>query len=206
MLRYPAGMGIQAAVRAARISSTLLLLLAAAGCESPIRVTTDRDPAADFSEYHTFAWISDEPLISQSAGVAKGPPISPIDDQRIREAVNAELRSRGWKEADSRDDADLIVSYAIGTEEHTEVYETPGTGGYYYGWGYRYGGWYTGSAVRTRQVTEGTLSLEFFDRVTKQAVWVGWASKRLSPSGDSDRDKTVRTAIQKILQDFPSAS
>lgn len=204
MLRYPASMRLPASPFL-RALAAALCIAALAACESPIRVTTDRDPVADFSDYETFAWISDEPLISQTVGVTEGPRISPIDDQRIREAVGYELRSRGWKQASSREEADLIVSYGIGAEERTEIYETPVTGGYYYG-GYRYGGWYAGSTVRTRQVTEGTLSIEFFDRETKQAVWVGWASKRLSPSGDEDRDRVIGEAIQKIMQDFPSAS
>jgi hypothetical protein len=178
------------------------LSLALAGCESPIRVATDFDPEIDFSEFETYAWISAEPLIPQISGVTNRPPISPIDDRRIRAAVATQLGEKGWREIQDPEEADLIVSYGIGAKEHTEVYETPNVGGYY-GRGYRYGGWYAGSTVRTKQVTEGTLTLEFFDRRTGQAAWVGWASKRLSGYGQ-DRSKTVDTAIQKILNDFPS--
>lgn len=181
----------------------VVLVAFALGCESPIHVTTDRDPDADFSGLTTYAWISPEPLIPQVAGRTQGPPISPIDDQRIRDAVAAELGSRGWKRLDSADEADLIVSYGLGSQERTEVYEVPDSGIYYHR-GYRYGGWYSGSTIRTQQVIEGTLTLEFFDRQSRQAVWVGWASKRLSRSGSADREQTIQTAIEKILADFPA--
>jgi hypothetical protein len=177
--------------------------LLSAACESPIRVTTDRDPSADFSAWSSYAWISPEPLIPQVVGRTEGPPISPIDDRRIREAVEAELSSKGWKLAASPEEADLIASYGVASEERTEIYETPNTG-VYYGQGYRYGGWYAGSTIRSQQVVEGTLTLQFFDRRSKQAAWVGWASKRLSKSGTPDREATIRTAIGKILKEFPS--
>ncbi len=189
--------------------STLLrrtALLAVVGfvviaCESPIRVSTDTNPAADFSAYASYAWISPEPLIPQVKGVTEGPPLSPIDDSRIRAAVAAELKAKGWRETDDREAADLIVSYGLGTEERTEIIETPNVG--FYG-SYRYGGWYGGSSVRSQQITEGTLTLEFFDRRTKQAAWVGWASKRLSRSSSENRNEAISTAIQKILQGFPA--
>lgn len=195
----------RAPIRIALLASALLAAtLAVVACETPIRVSTDRDPGADFSAYQSYAWISAEPLIRQVQGVTEGPPISPIDDTRIRAAVATELGAKGWKQVDDPETADLIVSYGLGARERTEIYETPAAGGYYGRRGYAYGGWYAGSTVRTEQVTEGTLTLEFFDRRTKQAVWVGWASKRIYDSSKQNRDQTVTTAIQKILASFPA--
>jgi hypothetical protein len=192
-------------VRIALLASALLAsLLPLTACETPIRVSTDMDPGADFSSYQSYAWISADPLIRQVQGVTEGPPISPIDDTRIRAAVATELGAKGWKQVDDPEAADLIVSYGLGAHERTEIYETPAAGGYYGRRGYVYGGWYAGSTVRTEQVTEGTLTLEFFDRRTKQAVWVGWASKRIYGSSKQNRDQTVTTAIQKILASFPA--
>ena len=53
-----------------------------------------------------------------------------------------------------------------------------------------------------RTYTEGTLVLEFFDRASQQAVWVGWASKRLSPA--DDRAEVLQLAVAKILAPFPT--
>jgi hypothetical protein len=180
----------------------LALSLALAACGTPIRVAVDVDPDANIAAHETYSWISSEPLIRQVDGVTEGPRISPIDDGRIRRAVDTRLQELGWQRGDDREVADLIVSYGIGAEEKTEIYETPSGGPYHGRFGYGYGGWYGGSTVRSMQYTEGTLTVEFFDRRTKQAVWVGWASKRLSSS--DDRGAVIEEAIGKILQTFPA--
>ena len=69
---------------------------------------------------------------------------------------------------------------------------------------YSSSGWYGGSSVRVSTYTEGTLALEFYDRETRHAVWVGWASKRLSKSDDSE--KIIGKAVAAILEEFPAAS
>jgi hypothetical protein len=180
----------------------LALILALTACETPIRVAIDVNPEADIAGHETYAWISSEPLIRQVDGVTEGPRISPIDDGRIRRAVDARLANLGWKKEADRDEADLIVSYGIGAQEKTEIYETPSGGAFHGRYGYRYGGWYGASTVRTKQYIEGTLTVEFFDRRTQQAVWVGWASRRLS--GSQDRAAVIEEAIGKILETFPA--
>jgi hypothetical protein len=163
------------------------------------------DPGASFATHETFAWISAEPLIKQVKGTTEGPLLSPIDDTRIRAAVSTELSLKGWRELEDPDEADLIVSYGLGAEERTEIYSTPSSGAWH-GRGYGYGAWYGGSNVRSRQVTEGTLTLEFFERRTKQAAWVGWASKRIPRKGVENRDEEIKTAIHMILETFPAKS
>ena len=68
--------------------------------------------------------------------------------------------------------------------------------------GGRYGAWGASSSLHAYSYTEGTLRIEFFDRATKQAVWVGWASKRLSES--EDRQAVVREAVTAILEPLPA--
>ena len=109
------------------------------------------------------------------------------------------VQNQGYVAADISN-ADLIVTYGVGSEEKVRVTETPGRSSYYRG-GYRYGTWYGSSTVNVQQYTEGTLTVEFFDRRTKHAVWVGWGSKRLSKS--DERDEVIREAVQKILAPLP---
>lgn len=188
---------------------TRLLVLAAtllvASC-SNIKTVHDRDPSADFGTYRTWAWVSDDSLIRPKAGEAKVTYVSPIDEQRIRRAVETELARRGYKQA-PREQADLIVIFAVGSEDKMKIVSTPTMGGGYYDPYYGdfgYGGWYGGSDVRSVQYTEGTLSLQFFDRRTKQAVWVGWGSKKVSKSDDPD--ELIRDAVAAILKEFPAKS
>jgi hypothetical protein len=45
------------------------------------------------------------------------------------------------------------------------------------------------------------MTIEFFDRETQDALWVGWGSKRLSKS--DDREELIQEVVQKILEPFP---
>lgn len=167
---------------------------------STINTSYDQDADVDFTRFRTFAWITNEPLIRPVAGEAPGQDvyISPIDDKRIRSAVEHELTKKGYVQAASIDQADLILSFSIGSQQKIRTYSVPG----HYGYGYGYGGWYGGSDVRVKQITEGTLALQLFSLETKEAVWVGWASKRLSTSDDPD--ELIREAVEKILEPFPA--
>jgi hypothetical protein len=176
------------------------LLIALVSCASPIRPEFDASPTAAFGRYASYAWISDSPLIGPSSGVGGPRYVSPIDEQRIRRSVDAELVARGYQKA-SPEAADLIVSFAVGSQEKVRVEEVPGRSTVMVR-GYGYGSWYDTSPVRVRTYTEGTLALEFFDRATREAVWVGWGSKRLSSADEPD--ELIRRAVAMILEPFPS--
>jgi len=186
-------------------AASLAPMLLAPGCQSPIKTSYDLDPEADFSRYQTFAWVSQEPLIKSAQGQTTNAYISPLEDKRIRRAVNREMVARGYQEVDDPSHADLVVSFTVGREEKTRVYDSPSSGSLYYGgYGYGYGGWYGGSQVRVQQYTEGTLAIEFFDRQTRQAVWVGIATKRLTQGDDSA--EIIQRAVTGILEEFPRRS
>jgi hypothetical protein len=182
------------AFRAGRHLSRRLRVVAGAAClalacASPIKTAFDTDPGVDMARYTTYAWISTTSLIAPTEGVIQGDYISPIDDQRIRREVDGQLQTKGYRPTD-RADAELIVTYGVGSKDKVRVTDTPGRSSYYYG-GYGYGSWYQGSTVNVQQYTEGTLTIELFDRETKDAVWVGWGSKRLSKSDEREISATV---------------
>ena len=177
----------------------LFVLLGIAACASPIRTEHDFAPGIDFSRFATYAWISSDPLIPARAGVIEARYVSPIDEQRVRAAVDSELAAKGYRSAELAQ-ADLVVSFAVGRQEKLHIEEIGGRDRVYTH-GYGHGSWYRGSSVRTQTYTEGTLALEFFDHASKQAVWVGWASKRLSPA--DEKNEVIRQAIAMILAPFP---
>lgn len=170
----------------------------ALACTSPIKTAFDSDPDVDISAYKTYAWIDDAG--PQESGAQQGPYVSGLDDQRIRREVDGQLQAKGYVPSD-RSRADLIVRYGVHTEEKIRVTETPGRSTYYRG-GYRYGGWYTSSHVNVQKYTKGTMTIEFFDRKTKDALWAGWGSRRLSKS--NDREDVIKEAVQKILEPLPA--
>jgi hypothetical protein len=170
----------------------------ALACASPIKTEFDTNPDANMAAYKSYAWSSDG-SIRPAGGVQHGVYVSPLDDQRIRREVDGRLQAKGYVPQDiSR--ADLIVSYGVRSEEKVSVRQDPGRSTYYTA-GYGRGSWYASSAVSVHQYTEGTMTIEFFDRETHDALWVGWGSKRLSKS--NDRDELIKEVVQKILAPFP---
>ncbi len=182
-----------------RTIRAVLLLVAAlwfSGCET-IAVTHDADANVDFASYRSWAWISEEPLIQPQAGAGEMSYVSQIDEQRIRRAVERELTAMGYRQTEFAR-ADMIVLFAVATEEKIELQSSPSAGAYYGG---RHGGFGASTNLRSYSYTEGTLRIEFFDRENKQAIWVGWASKRLSRSDEAEQ--TINKAVAMILEKFP---
>jgi hypothetical protein len=148
-------------------------------------VKTDYDHATDFSKYRTFMWIK-QPNTQ-----------NPLMADRIIEAVNAQLRSRGLMLV--TDDADLGVSANAATKEHhtleTFYNDFPG------GWGWRrYWGAPT-TVVDTYKV--GTLIVDVFDTHTKQIKWWGSASDTVSDKPEKNVKK-LNKAVEKMFKDFPA--
>ncbi len=188
------------APRPGRRLAAALVALALGACSYPIRTAYDADPKADFTRYQSYAWIMKESAVPPA--VRHGGYVSPLDEQRIVAAVDSELAAKGYREVDTLEQADLVVSYAIGTERKTRETQvsTPGSGRYYPN--DDRGGWYTNSEVFVQTHMEGTLTIQFYDRATRQAVWVGRAQKRLDKADDSE--KVIRKAVSSVLADFPS--
>lgn len=167
-----------------------------AGCSS-LRVASDYDHAASFAGYHSFSW-----MVREHRGVA-----NPLVVQRAHDAIEAELKTRGFSEAADPAAADFIVDFTIGSRERTEVntYPAPYTSsGWWNGqawWGYPY--W--GGEVDVRQYREGTLSIDVFDAHSLRPVWHGWVRKELSRSDIEHSEAPIRAAVAAVLAQFPPA-
>jgi hypothetical protein len=187
-------------MRSARVLAALLLLGA---CVSPIQTRHDMAPDADFSRYHTYIWASHDPQDRSSETLASGSGfVSPLDDRRLREDVDADLQAKGYHKVAKLDEADLVVRYQVGRKEKVRVSQPAGRVTVYSS-PYRYGPWYRTSPVEVSTYTEGTLSIEFYDRRSRDAVWVGWAQKRLSKSDDSA--SLIKRAVEAVLAPLPLA-
>jgi hypothetical protein len=182
--------------------ATLGLLALVAGC-STVRAHHDYDPQAPFTTYRTVAWVTDQPLIKPEAGaVAGGRAVNPLLEPVIRSSVERHLEAKGYQLTRDPGSADLVVSFTVGARDKIEVNSYPVGAGYHYrGWGY--GGGY---ATDVDTYTEGVLALDFFDRKTKQAVWHGYGTKRLSssPPTPEKRKENVDEAVDAILAGFPA--
>jgi hypothetical protein len=179
---------------------TILVLgtLVLSGCAT-IRTGSHQDESAAFSDYSTFAWIADNPLI---LGAERKPPISPLTQKKIVQAIKSELSRKGFTYTADADQADFVVSYTVGTRE--KIDETSYPVAYRGPWGWHmYGRYYYRTEVVHRTYTEGTLGIDIFDGKTKQPVWHGWASKTVTGADREDPSPAIRKAVAAIIKRFP---
>lgn len=146
-------------------------------------VTHNFMPGTDFSKFHSYKWVS----------IEGGAHPNQIMDQEIRQAVDAQLTSKGMTKTDG-DKADLYVGYQVAVDQEKQ-WNAWGTGR---GFG---GG--MGSATSST-ISNGTLVLDMYDPGTKQLVWTGRATKTLDPSSNQEKNmKNLNKAMAKLLKDYP---
>lgn len=154
------------------------------------------DNSADFSKYKTYKWVD----------VKGSDHANQLTEKQIREALEAELATKGLQKTDS-DSADLYIGYqtAVGTEKQFTSYNTGW--GYGPGWG---GGWYGGgmSSTTTTGSTStiyiGQLGVDMYDSAKKDLVWRGVASKTIDPEAKAEKQqKNIKKAVAKLLKNYP---
>ena len=175
---------------------TWLALVSAAGwlaC-SGIRVTTDYDPNADFSDVRSYAWLDENSGVEGDRA-----DVASLLDRRLRAAVESELQSKGIAPTD-RSKAKVLVTYHLGVETKLDV-NTINTG-YGYGPYGRYGG--ISSTTTVHEYQEGTLLIDMVEPSSKQLVWRGAGQARIREySTPEEREQRVNEAVKQILEDFP---
>lgn len=176
----------------------LLAALAVTGCAT-MQAGSDYYPEADFSEYRTFAWVSDSPLIeSDSERVA----ISPLSVRRIREAIERELSGKGFTLVADAGAADFALSFTVGARDMISMSDYPEA----YRGSWRWGAPYYWPNVDIYMYTEGMLAIDVFDRATSQPVWHGWARKQILSADIDDPQTTIDAAVREILDGFPPSA
>jgi hypothetical protein len=168
------------------------------GC-STIDVQTDWDRAIDFSRFESFA------LLENSE-----PSINRLIDGRIRAALVEELSSKGLRQLEAAEGADLAIGFQVATQNRRS-YRTVSSGWRARGYRHRRGraGWHNQTmtattTTRVREYTVGALVLAIFDSKSKELVWEGSGSGRLDSSGGPEQsEQRIRDAVQQILLDFP---
>lgn len=174
-------------------------------CATTFKATYDHDVDHDFSNYHTFAWLSKNPMkVSQSITTP-----NPLLEPRIMSALEKALVAKGYKWVADRKSADFVISFTVGSREEIKVDSYPsmsaGVGmGYprHWGWGGAYYGYAT-TETSVRQYTKGILAVDIFDVKDRRPVWHGVASKTVNESDRENMDETIKAAVDAILAGFP---
>lgn len=177
-----------------------------ASCTTSPSVYTDFDSAQQFSEYKSFAWISENPMVIAGD---RGP--SSMDEKRFVAAIEQTLKGKGYQLVDDRTHADFVVAFTVGARDRLTVKtrEVMDYHGPHWGWGRDYYGFGqfanpTRTEVTAHKYSEGTLSIDIYDVGRKSPVWHGNAMKRLSSDElRGSKPASIQFAVEAILASFP---
>jgi hypothetical protein len=182
-------------MKSAWLSLTAFALMLS-GCASRLETHSDHDPKQNFSGYHTFAWMAEQPMIAPPEDIAR---VSPLNRRRIEESIEKELARKGFMRVQERNSADFVVSYTVGARERLDVqsYPVPYRGPWF--WGYPY----FGHDVDVTMYREGTIAIDVFDGKTHQPVWHGWGTKRIDDRDVKHAGELIPPAVAAVLEPFP---
>jgi len=180
--------------------------VALSACASTLTSSVDSAEHDRLDDYATYAWLD----YDRSLGNTFAPEVvNPRNTQRIRLSIDEELYGKGYRKV-SPDKADFIVTASIGANQRLRAREYfTGRGAGYYGGGFggfnrfgsRLGRGFGGSQVAIDAYQEGVLVLDVFERSSREAVWHGAASKRLSKK--TTAPKLIDEAVMTLLTEFP---
>jgi hypothetical protein len=170
-----------------RMSAGLGLFFVAATMGCATRVHHDVTACAQVSAPHTFAWITEDPVLIQ---LGERHPLVRTEDneRRVREAIDRELTDRGFTRV-AHDEAELHVAFSVGTRQRYRLEGGPDS-------------WIASLRPGEKQ-TKGTLHIYLLDPDDGNEIWHGWTSRWLTK--DDDPDAVVDDAVGRITAELPDA-
>ena len=191
--------------KAITIISTIIATLACVffvlGCQTTPKYNFESDPEVDFTAYKTFAMM---PLPSQVPG-AEPDLVLRVGDT-VKSTLENELKNKGYTQTDI-DSADFTVNVTGKVVPKVDIRDFGYQPYYTYSsvrrWGYRHP--YTADFrdVYVDEYEEGTLIVEIYDTATKELVWVGWTSARLSSKGPNL--ELIAEKVRGVVAAYPLA-
>lgn len=156
------------------VSSTVLM----SACSS-VKVVTDYDPQATFSDYKTFAFYK--------PGIDKA-ELSDLDKKRILRAIEAEMLLKGFAKSE---EPDVLISIFTKERERTQVWNNNPWNPW----------WGMGNNVSTR--VEGVLYIDILDaRKNNELVWQGKGTGPLIEDLDEKQER-INKIVKQILEAYP---
>jgi Domain of unknown function (DUF4136) len=188
-----------------KLSASLMLagalLLGSSALALGDNVRTDYDHGVDFTQYHTYSW-------------GKVQTSDPFFVSRIKDAVDQQLKAKGWQLVPSGGSATVFASDNIHSHKEVQTFYDGLGGGWgrgwgWDGWGWR-GGWWGGPAMgestsTTTNQSIGNLVIDIFDGSSRKLLWRGLASEDLSSNANKNT-KSLDGDIDKMFKSFPPKS
>jgi len=176
------------------------------GCGPSITVT--QDPAIPMPGAATYVWGPPPQHVPNQQGIVEQ---SPVIRQRIKTAIDNELRNKGYRLTDSAQAA-FMVRYAVGSRfEQTEVNNQATTGAgvvspnacggasCWTGWDY---GWY-GTQTTDVSTRKSGVVVDLVDLKSGTLAWRGIYAKEAT--GKVPTQEAVQEAVDKLFAKLPAA-
>lgn len=186
-------------------SSGLVLAVASlvmmAACASPgPQVQTFADASVNMQKFQTFGFHS--PLGTDRDG------FQTVLSQQLMASTRREMEARGFRYDPAN--PQLLVNFGTSVDERLQVTTVPAPTTSMWGspWGWR-GGFYQPwpgqpmNETRVTQYQQGTLTIDIVNPATRQLVWEGVVTGRLSQNAVRDPATAVDGAVTAAFAQFP---
>lgn len=173
------------------IAAAVLVLVPALAMAQ--KVTYDFDKNEDFSAFKTYAMKDGTPVGQK------------LIDDRIVNAIDAQMKAKGFTKSDSNPDVFVVYHTTFDKQKDISSYSSGFGGGYGpYGWGWGGGFNSTTTTTSVRDIVVGTLVIDMADAKKNQVVWRGMGVKEIDTTAKPDkRDKSINKAVEKIFKNYP---
>lgn len=179
-------------------------LLLVAGCASGPTVRTFSDPTVDWTQFQTFAFHT--PLGTDRGGFQS------VQSQQLMASSRREMEARGFRY--DPENPQLLLNFGASLDERLDVTTVPAPASANWGgpwgspWGWRsgfYQPWPTHPVNETRvtQYNEGTLTIDVVNPATRQMVWEGVISDRVTENMMRNPGPALDNAVTATFAKFP---
>ena len=147
------------------------------------QVSVNYNHGASFSNYHTYAWATNNANQIQNSILA----------QVAQQDINSAMQGKGLAMVQESQNPDLIITANGGMKQQTS----------YTAWGMRGIGGGMGG-ITPQQNVEGTMIIDLYDAKSQSLVWRGIAQDTLSNNGNKNQ-QLVQKAVQKMFKQWPKS-
>jgi Domain of unknown function (DUF4136) len=145
------------------------------------QVSVNYNHEASFSQYHTYAWGSNNTNAIKNSILA----------QVAQQDIEAAMQQKGFQKVQENASPDLVLTASGGEHESTS----------YNAWGMRGIGGGMGG-ISPQQNVEATMVVSLYDTKQQSLVWRGIAENTLNNNGNKNQEM-VKKAVEKMFKQWP---
>lgn len=145
------------------------------------QVSVNYNHNASFSQYHTYAWGSNNTNAIKNSILA----------QVAQQDIEAAMQQKGLQKVQENQSPDLVLTASGGEHESTS----------YNAWGMRGIGGGMGG-ISPQQNVEATMVVSLYDTKQQSLVWRGIAENTLNNNGNKNQEM-VQKAVEKMFKQWP---